>query len=125
VWAGEVIPPVVEEEQTPVISPEVSLRVGETKQNGEVSISLIDVSDSRCPNDVTCVWAGEVKATVLFSVGDKSERKTFTLLGTEETLLGYVVRFIKVSPGAGRAGVSVDKKEYLATFVISKKEVLP
>ena len=40
---------------------EVQLKYGETATFGERTIRFDEVkTDSRCPKDVTCVWAGEV-----------------------------------------------------------------
>ncbi len=40
---------------------EVQLKYGETATLGEHTIRFDEVkNDSRCPKDVTCVWAGEV-----------------------------------------------------------------
>ncbi|TVT41628.1 hypothetical protein FNT36_09350 [Hymenobacter setariae] len=36
---------------------------------GTAEATLIDLNDSRCPSDVTCVWAGTLAATVTV-VGD-------------------------------------------------------
>ena len=50
---------------------------GKTLYFGEVSIVFEKViSDSRCPKNVTCVWAGEAKVLVAISIkGKLIERK--------------------------------------------------
>lgn len=98
-----------------------SLHVGDIKKIGNLRIQLTDITDSRCPADVQCFWAGEVKATVTFSLGDKSEYKTLTLSGAEEKILGYSVKFIRVTPSPRRANSPVDKKEYQTTFYVIKE----
>ena len=49
------------------------LQGGEQIEFGDKSIRFIEVvSDSRCPKDVTCVWAGEAK--VLIEIFEKGKR---------------------------------------------------
>ncbi len=49
------------------------LQVGEQLEFGDKSIRFKEViSDSRCPKDVTCVWAGEAK--VLIQIFEKGKR---------------------------------------------------
>ncbi len=55
-----------------------------------LSIELIQVTDSRCPKDVQCIWAGEVNAYLRLS------GSTFTQ--TKEISLGSVTR-IAISDG--------------------------
>jgi len=37
----------------------ITLRYGQTATAGGIRISFTDVLDSRCPQDVICVWAGD------------------------------------------------------------------
>ena len=46
--------------------------------SGQMGIRLISVEDSRCPKDVTCVWAGMVLVTLQTSEPGK-EQLTFEL----------------------------------------------
>jgi hypothetical protein len=114
-YGWQEVPPVVVGEEAPLS--DFSFRVGDNKKIDNLNIQLTDITDSRCPTDVQCIWAGEVKAIATFSLGDKSESKTLTLLGVEEKILGYIVKFTQVTPGPRQANASVDKKEYVATFI--------
>ncbi|WP_109301748.1 hypothetical protein [Aquimarina sp. AU474] len=58
------------------------LKVGNTIEFDTKSIKLIKVyGDSRCPSDATCIWAGEVKATVEIYESN-------TLTATKELIFG-------------------------------------
>jgi hypothetical protein len=119
----QVVSPTETEEETSSPS-ELSLRLEENKKVDNLSIQLTDITDSRCPVDVQCIWAGEVKATVTFSLNGKSQIKTLTFSGPEESIFGYSVKFVRVTPGPRSSSTPVDKKEYVATFSIIK-EALP
>jgi hypothetical protein len=56
-----------------------------------LSIELIQVTDSRCPKDVQCIWAGEVNAYLRLS------GSTFTQ--TKEISLGSVTRIAITDSG--------------------------
>jgi hypothetical protein len=46
----------------------VTARLGEEVRLGEVRVRPIEVlEDSRCPRDVTCVWAGRIRVRVAVS----------------------------------------------------------
>ena len=64
--------------EVPTIAFKVAL--GETVQLDGVSFSLTEIlEDSRCPSDVTCVWAGRAKVNVAIEENDKD--------GTTQTIL--------------------------------------
>lgn len=112
---------IVEEVNSPF---NFSLHMGDSKKIGNLRIQLTDITDSRCPVDVQCVWAGEVRATINVSLGDKNGNKVLLLDDSyrpEDSILGYTVVFTKVTPGPSRANSPVDKKEYLATFYVIKE----
>lgn len=58
----------------------VKAPMGKRITMGDYSIELKKIVDSRCPADVTCVWAGNVKATVdTFLNGELISTKEITL----------------------------------------------
>jgi len=82
------------------IGQEFSLRIGQTAQieNEPLAIRFNGVAgDSRCPRNVTCVWAGEVKCDVTVTYQGISSNITLTQPGlTEppsETYKGYKLIF--------------------------------
>ena len=60
------------------------LHFGEEQQFKGVTLKFVEViQDSRCPKDVTCIWAGEVVVSVVFfKNGKELEQKTLTLSPT-------------------------------------------
>lgn len=73
--------------------------------NDGVTIELLNVEDSRCPKDVTCVWAGDASVSMRLSINDSTE--DFVLhtnpnkdagQSIETVLLNHTIRLIDVSP---------------------------
>mgnify|MGYP006896872537 CR=1 FL=1 len=60
------------------------LQVGEQLEFGDKSIRFKEViSDSRCPKDVTCVWAGEAKVLIqIFEKGKLLNEKQVVINST-------------------------------------------
>lgn len=68
------------------------LRTGELLVFGDKSVKFEEViSDSRCPKEVTCVWAGEAKVKVaVFKNGNFLEEKVI-LIGENNIPLNFSV----------------------------------
>lgn len=105
---------------------EVKLRTGgeaALKAEGLVLRFVSVVGDSRCPEGVTCVWAGDAEIRVgLRRAGGKS--RTFTLhtgreRQQEAAYGGYVVRLVGLSPRP-KAGQSARAGGYVATFAVTR-----
>ncbi len=80
--------------------------------------------DSRCPKDVTCVWAGN--AAVRLWVTSGRSGKTVTLntnksptLSDEVEYKGYKIKLVDLSPYP-RSDQKIAKGEYRATLLVSK-----
>lgn len=99
----------------------LTLSLNETKTTGDISLTLTDIEDSRCPPNVNCIWAGEVKATLLAKKGTSQEILTVKTDTEGVIFLGERIRIIKVTPGPGPAGSSPDKKEYKIELLITKE----
>ncbi len=105
---------------------EVSLGVGQSAVfAGEgLAVRFLGIpQDSRCPKDVTCVWAGEVKVLVEAVLNGRFLGRHELVLGAggpsaTVTLDGYVVQLLKLEPYPTSAGIAPDA--YAATFVINK-----
>jgi predicted deacylase len=98
---------------------EMVLGVGRTKQFGNLKITLDSiVQDSRCPVDVTCVWAGLVEAKIKITNGSKSE--TVKISSVQEPYLfeGFKISIISVAPFP-ESGKPIASGEYLVTFKIA------
>lgn len=76
---GTQIPPSVKLDLEEPFSLNVSTGADEAfSTSSQIGIRLISVQDSRCPKDVTCVWAGTVLVTLKTSEPGK-EQLTFEL----------------------------------------------
>jgi len=105
---------------------EFSLSIGQTAniKGQDLQITFEDViEDSRCPSDVTCIWAGRVSCIIKI-VGDSSPyRMVLTEPGlsaqyTSVTYREYQLAF-HVSPYP-EAGQAIQKSEYRLQLIVSK-----
>jgi hypothetical protein len=98
-----------------------TFRVGETLTfEGGLIATLEKIDDSRCPKDVQCVWAGELKATFILQVfGAQSES-----VGTDLTVaLGSVTS--QKAEVAGYRFMLDSITESGATIVVSSLRPFP
>lgn len=67
----------------------VKLMQGTTADFGETQIKFIEVlEDSRCPKNVTCVWAGEATALIeIYKNGKFTEEKELTFGALTQSLV--------------------------------------
>ena len=54
--------------------------------------------DSRCPRDVTCIWAGEVKVQLEIQESSKAASKVEILEGASTVAGAYRVTVVRVEP---------------------------
>lgn len=91
-----------------------------TVEDLEVTFDKV-VSDSRCPEEMMCVWAGNAEVQLTFQAGDQKE--TFILnTGADpkaKTLFGYTVSLTDLSP-ANSVNNPPAQRDYIATVIISK-----
>ena len=58
--------------------------------SGKVTIQLEEVQDSRCPDGVACIWAGEAKVILSAQDGDEDQPHRLTLtLDDQQKSVGY------------------------------------
>jgi len=81
-------------------------------------------NDSRCPSDVTCVWAGN--AAVQLQLGTGRDSKTVTLntsmspsFAGETEYRGYKVKLVDLSPYP-RSDRKIARRDHTATLLVSK-----
>ncbi len=80
-------------------------------------------SDSRCPANVMCVWAGEVVvgATLAAKPGLGMPDRLLTLHGeTASVAAGLSIRITAVSPNPAPSGQSIPEKDYRFTIAIER-----
>jgi len=76
------------------------------------------VSDSRCPLDVQCVWAGTVEVRTQVSFKSFQSEKTF-MLGDPQNVGDFVVTLTDITPNA-TAGKIIPVSSYQFTYQIKK-----
>lgn len=105
---------------------EFSLSIGQTAniKGQALQITFEDViEDSRCPSDVTCIWAGRVSCIIKLAEGSSQYRMVLTELGlnaqyASETYREYQLAFhVRPYPEAGQ---SIRRDEYRLQLVVSK-----
>jgi hypothetical protein len=107
---------------------EFKLKIGERvnvrRTRLQISFSAVE-NDSRCPSDVTCVWAGN--AAVHLQLGAGRGRKTVTLntsngpsFGSETVYQGYKIKLVGLSPYP-RSDRKIQQRDYTATLLVSKE----
>lgn len=96
------------------------LAIGQTAENsaGAPTIVLKDIVDSRCPAEVDCFWAGEVKAVmevngVSLTLG-LSPNPAVSAFGSMD---GYMLQLRKVTPYPVTAN-NIPPKDYRAELIV-------
>ena len=81
----------------------IELRYDETANYQELTLRWLKLEDSRCPIGVTCVWAGQMLATVEIAEGNEAplEVELLRRAGREPVVtqaFGYELRLLTVEP---------------------------
>jgi len=107
---------------------EFKLKVGRqaTVKGTKLRIRFVAVeNDSRCPSDVTCVWAGN--AAVRLQLGTGRDSKTVTLNTSrspsfvgETEYHSYKVKLVELSPYP-RSDRKIARRDYTATLLVSRE----
>jgi hypothetical protein len=91
-----------------------------TVRRADARVTFREVrEDSRCPGDVTCVWAGDAKVEVTIArTGTPTETKTLSITAPDnEVQTGNLkLRFVGLSPVPRQADGDAPRN-YLAEFV--------
>ncbi len=94
--------------------------IGQTVSGLDVSLTPLSIiSDSRCPIDVQCIWAGTVTLKVRIESGLGTSEMTFEL-GKPITTEAEDITLTEVSP-APHAGVAIPPSAYRFTFDVKKR----
>jgi hypothetical protein len=106
-----------------------TLKIGQTAylQSEDVFVKLVGIpEDSRCPSDVVCVWAGQVKAALEVRKGPGAPQAINVTyqggIGLEfvEEFDGHQITLVKVEPYP-KSTQQISPSEYTATIRVSKK----
>lgn len=81
-------------------------------------------NDSRCPNGVECIWAGN--GEVVIEVARKNKKPVVARLNTllepkEVAYKGFKIKLVALSPHP-KIDEPIDPKDYEATMVLTKDE---
>src|SRR4051794_30365252 len=90
--------------KSPTLNQSFDLKVGQTVsvQDTRLRVSFQSVAeDSRCPEDVTCVWAGNAKIVLTLSKGGRRPATINLNSGLNPrhiTFQGYDIKLVGVKP---------------------------
>jgi hypothetical protein len=102
-----------------------SLPLGQTAsvKGTDVRLTFKDVrTDSRCPVDVQCVWAGEAKIGVLISqkgMADETKVLSLTPAESQATTGNLRIRFVGLAPVPRQADAGT-ARAYVAQLVVDQ-----
>ena len=98
--------------------PMVTARIGETVQVHGVRLRPLQVlEDSRCPQKVTCVWAGRVRLSV--RIGGTTRELT---LGQPVPMVGGTLRLAAVLPERTTRGGAIPPRAYRFGFLFRSSD---
>ena len=109
-----------------LLNQEFTLKVGQAAliRPGGLKVTFQRVlEDSRCPEGVNCVWAGNARIAVALSrAGGKPTPVELNtdLEPRQRAYLQYEVKLLGLSP-LPREGKRVDEKSYSVTLLVKKK----
>jgi hypothetical protein len=120
--------PLAEATQAARVGREFKIKVGRrvTLKGESLRLRFVAVEgDSRCPEGVTCVWAGDAEVLLEADVrgGGRKRLKLHTNTNPrtkeEDGYRGYRVKLVELSPYP-RSGRKIAAGEYTATLLVSK-----
>jgi hypothetical protein len=104
---------------------ELKLSVGQRVTFGKLQIKFALVeSDSRCPKDVECVWAGNAAVRLRLSSGKRARTVTLntgrsSAFSDETTYQGYRLKLVNLAPYPRNAR-QITASDYKLTLSVSK-----
>lgn len=92
-----------------------------TSEDGNFTLKITDIGDSRCPEGVVCVWQGEV--TVKGEWTENNSKSTFELHSVmtdqQKQPEGYTIKLIDARPYP-KYGTDSRPEDLLVTLLIQK-----
>ncbi|MBI3134172.1 MAG: hypothetical protein HYZ14_05790 [Bacteroidetes bacterium] len=74
------------------------LNPNEVYSSKDLKIEFRDFTDSRCPQNVNCIWAGEAEVFLKATSGDESIAFSLKGLGADTVLFGHTIEFVDLLP---------------------------
>ena len=113
-----------QESSPPKLGEEFELAVHQTAQISaeKISVTFQEVlEDSRCPVDVTCIWAGLAEVSLRVAVSGNEKELSLSNSPPENSAVfeNYTFRLIRVRP-APRANQNIDSSAYFVTVMVDK-----
>lgn len=103
--------------QCPSVSVGSKVKINQTILNNGIYITPLKVvSDSRCPEDVTCVWAGEIEVLTRLALGNEVSEVNIKL-GVENNFAGKKVTLTNVSPNTN-SKKTIESQDYHFDFKV-------
>lgn len=114
----------------------VALHVGQTAKFADspdqFGLTFYHVNqDSRCPQGVACVWAGEVRIGVTFEENGLMHPPILEMTSNpadplnRRVIEGYLVEFVEIQPPSGPPGTSIAQAQYVGTFLVTPAQATP
>jgi hypothetical protein len=88
-------------------------------ENGNLSFMISEISDSRCPIDVICVWAGMAEVKIEILKPENATIKVNTLNNQVDSIAGYSFELRQVSP-TPVSSQTIENKDYRIILIIEK-----
>ena len=111
-------------DQTLSLNKEVSVRLNQlyTSENGQYSMKLTEINDSRCPENANCIWSGEVMLKGEWTEkGSKSTLELHSVLSAQQISPdGYTIKIVDTKPFP-KIGTDTKTEDFIITLLIQKK----
>jgi hypothetical protein len=105
----------------------IGLKIDESANiDSSLIMTLLEVEDSRCPSDVTCVWQGTVTAKIKLEKEGQNlgiyDIPMETIQDSEQIFEGHYIRLTNVEPYPVSSN-PIKEENYSLTFFVSSAEV--
>jgi len=105
---------------TELLSGDLVLKVGQNKSLGNFNITLDGIlSDSRCPVDVQCIWAGNVNSKITLSYNGQILTREISSDQGPIDFEGFKISIKSVSPEINSKN-QIKSEDYILVFHIEK-----
>ena len=99
----------------------VQLAVGQSAvfKDADLKVQVVDVNDSRCPNDVACFWAGVVDVQLAIRSRGRQSRHAVDD-SHKATVDGYTIEILEVLPPRGSSSLQIARADYRITLKVTR-----
>jgi hypothetical protein len=106
--------------RTVVLTDTLTLKMSETVTSGNYSLRLDSIEDSRCATDLTCIWAGSVRAKLFIQKNMESQIVRIYNMPKFDTatVFNKTIRFLSVTPDIGKSANVIPQKDYVIKLLV-------